>query len=106
MKTDAELKQLALDMYAGKVFTDRHFRNPEEANRLLPMVFLPLAFMTEVQIRKLDGAGMFYEYLDQAAPNGINGYPIFFSCKVLKASELVRLERLYARIHEALAEVT
>ncbi len=66
--TDQELKELAIDIFEGKVFTDRHI--PEEEERGLLMVFMPLALgagkdWTEDDYKSI---GMFYEYMDQAGP--------------------------------------
>ena len=44
-RSNQELKQLAMDILDGKVFTDRHFR--EDANQMAQLVFMPLVFMDE-----------------------------------------------------------
>lgn len=99
-KSDAELEQLAQDVVAGRVFTDRHCPNLED----LRMVFLALALADKEQIqelRKLD-IGMLYEYLDQAGPRSINGMPCFFSFQYLNSEDFAKFAIKYKEIRELL----
>lgn len=84
-KTDADLKKIAVDLFEGKIYTDRHIPEGES----LAMVFMPIALgafqnTTEEEIKNI---GLIYEYLDQAGPRSINGMPNFFSFKMLTRSE-------------------
>ena len=51
MKTDAELRDIALDIEGGSIFTDRHLR-PNEHDRMLRSIFMPLALMDEERLDK------------------------------------------------------
>lgn len=77
-RDNAFLKQLAQDIYQGKVFTDRHVQNAQD----LHMVFMILA-LGGVSKKVAEHVGMVYEYLDKRGPMAINGYPTFFSCNLL-----------------------
>lgn len=85
MKTDEELKKLALDLWRGDIYSDRHLADPQE----LPMVFMPLAMMDKEQIGELQKLKpMFiYEYMSEAGPRSINGRPRFFSFQHLNKEE-------------------
>lgn len=76
--TDKELRQLALDYVAGKVYT-----TGDVPQTLWHMVFMPLAFAKKAQLR---GVRMVLACVgeDTATGQAINGFPIFFSCKMLK----------------------
>jgi hypothetical protein len=87
MKTDSELHELAFDIVAGKVFTDRNVSSPE----MLPMCFMALYVMTNEELRGVSGAGMIYEYTDKAGPMGVNGQPCFSSFQMLSKDEVEKL---------------
>jgi hypothetical protein len=81
-KTDSELKQIASDMYEGKIFSSLNLGDKlEEA---LPIVFMPMMFgaLSERTKERAD-VGLIYEYISEAAPRSINGFPVFFSLKIL-----------------------
>lgn len=87
MRTDAELKQIAMDFYEKKIFSDRHVENAHD----LQMIFMPIilgAFKTKEEVNEI---GMIYEYFDKAGPRSINGYPIFMSMCVLNKSEVEQM---------------
>ena len=57
-RAEAELKQIAMDIYHNRVFTDRHTHSPHEVG----MVFMPLMFMTKAQhLGMLKIFGMIYQ---------------------------------------------
>ena len=102
-RTPEDLKQIALDLYAGKIFTDRHLDRPEDA----PMVFMPIAFMDEKQreeIIKMKPA-MIFEYMDKSLPRSVNGYPIFGSFQMLSRKETKTVTKMYKEIKEAVDKV-
>lgn len=84
-KTHEELRQLAVDIVSGLVFTSAHFRDDVELENLLQMVFMPLIFMSKEDIEELraNDIHIIYEYYSKAGPRGINGKPIFMSCGML-----------------------
>jgi len=98
-KTDEELKQLALDILEGRVFTDRHCSEPYE----ISMVFMPLVFLDEAGIEQLkaDDPGMVYEYLTEAGPRSCNGLPNFFSMKLLSQDGTKKVMAIYDQLKEA-----
>jgi hypothetical protein len=82
---DKDLKQIAVDLYEGRIFTDRHLDDPKDVG----MVFMPImlgAFSgkTEEELKKI---GLVYEYLSEAGPRSVNGMPMFYSCKILDNEE-------------------
>jgi hypothetical protein len=88
-RSDAELKQIAMDLYDGLIYTDRHIPDNENVAR----VFLPImlgAFSNIVE-EDLNKVGMVFEYMSQAAPRSINGMPSFFSFQMLKREDVDRL---------------
>lgn len=103
-KTDDELKQLAKDLYTDKIFTDRHFRDPEEAARMAPMVFMILNFLGPMERAVwAKDLGLIYEYYSAATTGrSVNGYPIFFSARTLTKDETTRMFEFYNKIKAAM----
>ena len=93
-RTEEELKQITVDLFHGKIFTDRHCRRPQD----VMMVFMPLGLMEPKAFRKLqkDSPGMIFEYLDKASPRSVNGMPGFFSCQMLSQEDTKTEEVLVA----------
>ena len=80
---EEDLKQLALDMHKGLIFTDTQIGQPN----MLAMVFMPLAFMS-VDKKWVDQVGLIYEYLDKAGPRSVNGMPTFMSMRIVPKTDL------------------
>jgi len=95
MKTDEELKQIAVDLYDGKILCDQQVTD----TNALPLIFMPLAFMGTDDAKKMqdDKIALIYEYYDQAGPRGINGYPSFFSMQVLNMEESEKMFNYFNR---------
>jgi hypothetical protein len=74
---EKELKQLALDVVEGRVFGTWNMKSCEHD---LPLVFMPLALMTEPLP---EDTAHIYEHLDKAGPMSVNGMPTFVSCRIL-----------------------
>jgi hypothetical protein len=90
LMTDVQLKVFA--WCDGRIFTSNHIRPSYEGDNIVSMVFMPLAFgalkdMTEDAIRHI---GLIWEYLDQAGPRSINGYPIFSSLRFMHKDDWAR----------------
>lgn len=85
MRTEAELKQLALDCVEGKIFHNCMLADTAD----LRMVFIPLALMDNKQLDDLDASEphLIFEYLSEASPRGVNGMPSFFSMQCLSKAE-------------------
>ena len=90
-KTDEELKRIAVDLYDGKIFSDRHFRSLEETHSLISLVFLPLVFGALKSKEQFADLGLVYEYFDKAGPRAMNGYPMFTSCCFLDKVETKKM---------------
>jgi len=84
-KTSEELKKIAVDLYEGRIFCDRHIEDATD----LRIVFMPIALgaFAESSEDELKNIGMIYEYLEQAGPRSVNGYPSFFSLNILTKDE-------------------
>lgn len=76
--TDAERRELAMSIVDGKVFGTWNLREGEPLN-IIQMIFMPLALGSGVP----EGTVHVYDYLCNAGPRSINGYPMFFSCRFL-----------------------
>lgn len=90
-------QQIASDIHNGKIFCDRHIR-PHDVASVLGMVFMPLVMGAKIDP---DDTGMLYEYMSEAGPRSVNGYPIFMSMRVATKDQanriLVMLRRLAKR---------
>ena len=98
--TADELFQLAIGVIGGSVFGSWEFRNDQEEYTNLPMVFVPLLFAGEGLKSWMNSNGIVaaYEYVREAGPRGINGYPCFFSCRFLNREDATRLREQLVRI--------
>lgn len=110
-KSDEEIKQLALDVMADKVFTSLHIREGEMA-RMLPSIFMPLIFLegseggAEFLERLKSGEiTLIYEYLSKAGPRAINGYPSFLSMCCLNRADHEALSNMLKKLQAALDAV-
>ena len=95
-RTDEELKQIAIDFVAGKVFTNQHVDGFS-----VGIVFTPLIFIGEIP----ENLGLIFEYIDKAGPRSINGYPMFTSCQFLNQHDLTILIEKIDKVKEALNAV-
>ena len=97
--TPEEIKQLAIDFRAGKIFSDRHLQNPEDVS----MVFMVLMFLDEAAIDELKAnpPAMIYEYLSEAGPRSVNGYPCFMSHKYLSKEDFEAMRDTVKKLEEA-----
>ncbi len=98
-RPEEEVKQIAVDLFHGKLFTNRHCQRPQD----VMMVFMPLGLMEPKAFRKLqkDPPGMIFEYLDKAGPRSINGMPGFFSCQMLSQDDTKTVFEIYKKLEEA-----
>lgn len=99
---DESLKEMAMECFRGTLFTSQQV----EPN-MITSVFMPLALMDPVQSKNLynEKPTMVYAYMKDAAPQGINGYPIFWSCGTLDIDETKKFNDYYQRIVEACKNV-
>ncbi len=82
-----ELKQIAIDIRAGRIFSNWHI--PDNEPDMLYSIFMPLGLMNADQMEEIATAniGLVYEYMNQAGPMAINGYPMFMSFHVLHLND-------------------
>lgn len=96
-----QIKELAEDIFKSSVFTERHIN--ENDVRLLQSIFMPLVLgalsgITEEQQKQV---GMIYEYLEKAGPRSVNGYPVFFSMKILHIDDSEEVWDMYFKMKKA-----
>ena len=103
-QTNEELKQIAMDLYQGKIFTDRHLSKSEDA--FLVFTVLSLGGFSEFSDEDLEDIGLMFEYLDKAGPRSINGYPMFLSLRLLNQHDTKIVFDFYKKIKESFKEIS
>jgi hypothetical protein len=103
MRTKEELKQLAIDINGGKVFTEKMLSTPEEGLQ----VFLPLSLMNKEQKDEFlkEKPVFLFEYFSKAGPMSVNGKPIFMVFQYLTEEELKILKEYYDKLVEAIDKI-
>lgn len=100
-RTPEEIESLAKSLYKNEIFTDQHVRNQD-----LGCVFMVLSLgafknFTEEEVSDI---GLIYEYLHQAGPMSVNGYPTFFSLNLLSRNDAKLVFERYEEIKVLLGE--
>lgn len=90
-KTPQELRQLAVDIVGGRVFTSNHIPESVPPETIM-QIFIPFGIAIaqggEAARTLMEGdIGMIYEYLSAAGSRGVNGYPSFLSFRMLTHAE-------------------
>jgi hypothetical protein len=100
-KTEAELRQFAVDYYHGKIFTSDMVSNPNE----LGMIFMPIVLgcFKGIPKEELKDYWVIYEYYDKGIPRGYNGKPIFYSLHVMNKHD-ADLCNIYLEEYKALQD--
>ena len=110
-RTDEELKNVAIGIHSGTIFCDRQVQDENLlGNVFMPILLGALSEWTEEEAKEI---GMIYEDLSEAGPRGINGYPIFMSCKMMNRKDaetvLMMVQKLRSSqdslLNDALKEV-
>lgn len=101
-RTEEELKQIARDLFHGKILTTRHqalIDNPGDISH----VFMPLLFLApELRERfQKQSPAMIFEYLEKAGPRTLNGMPMFMSMQWLDKEEDEKVMEYYRKLKEA-----
>lgn len=101
--TDQELKTLAVDIHNRKVFTDLHLR---EDHKMIGSVFMPVGLGAFEEWTKEDimTIGLVYEYLDKAGPMSVNGYPTFYSMKIISSEQMEKVWEFHDLYKEKMKE--
>jgi len=105
MKTDKELKEIAMAIRAGTIFTDRNIK-PED-QYLAGSIFIPLLLMDEKGRKELVDSkpGMIYQYMSEAGPRSVNGYPCFFNMRILSQEEMEKVLDYFKKIEEVFEKI-
>ena len=112
--SDEEVKEFALGMYRGEIFTELHIAAHDRNNGgVVRMVFMGLALAASEMDPTTQGAldksppGMVYARYhvkgrSNTFPRSINGYPIFNECAFLSRDDTDRVQDKYEEIVKAL----
>ena len=103
--TEAEVKDLALRIFRGEVFTSSQVR--KEDWELLRIIFMPLGMMEDKDIARLSkqGAVLLYADMEEAMPRSINGYPIFPSFSWINKEDAEKVTQKFKQNEKATEEV-
>ena len=99
--TDDELRKFVDDFVSSRIFTDRHIR-PSDVVGTMSMIFMPIALgaFSKYEKESLKIVGCIYEYMSEAGPRSVNGYPIFFSMRFLHVEDWKRACKAIEREQE------
>lgn len=112
--SDEEVKEFALGIYRGDIFTELHLHEHDRTNpSIVNMVFMGLAMSIPEMGPEERGAfeksppGMIYARYrvngrDNTFPRSVNGYPIFNACSFLSREDTDRVNDKYNEIVKAL----
>jgi hypothetical protein len=100
---DNKIREIAEGIISGKYFTSGHVQNPQ----MIASVFMVAALMDEDDAQWLtdNDITFFYEEISKAAPRSANGYPCFFSMKMLDRSDHKKLNKMYQQLKQAMDSV-
>ena len=98
-RTEKELKQLAMEMCTGAVFSDWNISKYDYQSSFTS-VFMVMALADPATLPP--NIGMVYEHISQAGPRSVNGYPMFMSCKMLSREDS---EKLWTMLQEMRKEL-
>lgn len=103
LRTDDELKRLALDIVDGKVFGS--WMTPNQDEGLLPFKIVTMMMdkehLKELERRQVIGI---YEYMSEAGPMSVNGLPSFMSCRMIHRGEADKLNEFINKAREMRAQ--
>ena len=97
-----ELKEIAVDLAEGKIFSNLHIN---EHNKI-ESVFMVLIFMDSEQRKVLSDNNVvfMYEYIEKANPLSVNGMPTFFSMRYLNKEDFAIMYVEYQKYVEMRTE--
>ncbi len=99
-QSDKFLSDLALSLFKGEIFTDRHCQKED-----IRFVFPILSFIKEEMFDEIKNVSLIYEYLEEAAPHSVNGMPMFFSARFLNEHDTKVLFEKYEKINNAIKQL-
>lgn len=104
MRTNEELKQIAVDLYSNNIFSSAHMEGEEENIKLH---FTPLCFLNEEQLKEMEEKDIvfIYEYVSEAGPQSLDGKPVFFSFRSLSRKEAVIMFEYYEKLCNTIEKI-
>jgi len=90
--TDEELSGIADGMIKRTIFTSSQCPNRDIASVFMG---LSLADFCLILKMKLHNITFFYEYMSEAAPVSVNGYPVFFSMHIVSQQDAEKVIEYY-----------
>ena len=105
-RKNKELRQLAHDLYVGRIFCDWQIPKGER-DEYLPSVFMAFMLMDVVERKQfLDSKpGMMYAYRGKdEMPRGVNGYPVFSAIRVVNRNDAKKVWNYYQNIKESMKQ--
>lgn len=82
-----------MDIIENKVFHDRQI-DEAHRDRLFRTIFMPTMFMNSDAHGVSEAVsqwGLVYEYLSEAGPRSVDGYPIFLSMRIVHKDDMPTL---------------
>lgn len=100
--SEEEISKIALDLYKGQIFCDKHIDSKEKPV-MLPMIFLPvgLGCFGSYSKEELKEIGMLFQYYTEAGNQTINGYPTFMSVRVINVEDSKKVFDLVESLQQA-----
>ena len=101
--SDDELRKFVLDYIANDIFT--HYDLGTQAEQMIGMVFMPLAFgaLSEWTKEEVAEIGCIYARRSEGTfPRSINGFPIFGSCSFMHKDDWDRARAVILKAQAAL----
>lgn len=90
-----DIKKVAKGLVEGHIFCLD--MAPED---MWPMIFMPLGMGAQLNY-DMDQIGNVYEWLDKAGERGINGFPMFLSCKLAHKDDWLAVIERAKKIEDA-----
>lgn len=86
--TEAEIRQWVMNYCDGHIFTSADVEKRHEPG-LIGMVFMPLMLggLSELAPEDTDSIGLIWENMAAAGPRGVNGMPVFMSCRLMAKAD-------------------
>jgi hypothetical protein len=104
--TDEDVVEVAQGLIANKYFLSTQIPKSQQ-RQLMHMIFLPLAFMKKRDLNTMvtNDVVCLFEETGQAMPRGINGFPMFPSCRQMTREDYKRVLETEHKLREAMNAV-
>ncbi len=89
--TESELREFVLGVCDNQIFTDKHIP-PSQWESMVRSIFMVLGLggLAEWTPEELNEIGCIWEWMREAGPRSINGYPMFMSLRLLHKEDWAR----------------